>query len=80
VKTTFLRVTLQLLVTLAALALWALPAEAGAATGAPSPFLPPYPDYGLPTHCISREAVAQYSRLYIAKHRLALCRGSRVKG
>ena len=30
--------------------LFALPAQAGAATGMPSPFLPPYPDYGLPTH------------------------------
>jgi len=33
------------------LVLFALPAQAGAATGMPSPFLPPYPDYGLPTHC-----------------------------
>lgn len=35
--------------------LFALPANAGAATGMPSPFLPPYPDYGLPTHCPCRD-------------------------
>jgi hypothetical protein len=32
---------------------FAFPASAagGAANGTPSPFMPPYPDYGLPTHC-----------------------------
>ncbi len=35
--------------------LFALPAKAGAASGMPSPFLPPYPDYGLPTHCPCRD-------------------------
>lgn len=45
-----MKVRLSLAVILMAV-LFALPAQAGAATGMPSPFLPPYPDYGLPTHC-----------------------------
>jgi len=42
----------MILIALFAMPAWsAIPAMAGAPAHMPSPFMPPYPDYGLPTHC-----------------------------
>jgi hypothetical protein len=49
--------TLLLSVLMFELAL-ALPAAAGAATGMPSPFMPPFPDFGCCGRCTSHAAVS----------------------
>lgn len=57
-----LAVKIALLLSLiAAATLFALPARAGAASGMPSPFFPPYPDYGCHARCILRHE-AEYLR------------------
>jgi len=48
----------------------ALPARAGAAGGTPSPFYPPYPDYGCDAHCIVRHE-AEFRYRAVAAHRPA---------
>ena len=45
---------IQLLVIGAITILFAPAAGAGAATGMPSPFFPPYPDFGLCVRCVSK--------------------------
>jgi len=39
------------------------PARAGAASGMPSPFFPPYPDYGCDARCIVRHEAAFHCRI-----------------
>ncbi len=52
----------QLLVIGAITILFAPAAGAGAATGMPSPFFPPYPDFGLCVRCVSKlDASPRYS-------------------
>jgi hypothetical protein len=46
--------SIQLLVIGAITILFAPAAGAGAATGMPSPFFPPYPDFGLCVRCVSK--------------------------
>ena len=46
------------------------PARAGAAGGMPSPFFPPYPDYGCDARCIVRHE-AQFRCRTTAARRLA---------
>jgi hypothetical protein len=69
---------IQLLVIGAITTLFAPAAGAGAATGMPSPFFPPYPDFGLCARCILKhEASPRYPvftgyhherRLYLRSH------------
>jgi hypothetical protein len=57
--------SIQLLVIGAITILFARAAGAGAATGIPSPFFPPYPDFGLCVRCVSTlDASRRYSRLH----------------
>ena len=57
------------LLLIAAGSAFALPALAGAAGGMPSPFFPPYPDYGCDARCLVRHEAAFRCRS-AAGHRL----------
>lgn len=54
------------------------PARAGAASGMPNPFFPPYPDYGCDARCIMRHEAALHCRIAggarLTRHGAAWCR------
>jgi hypothetical protein len=60
---------LSILGLLAASILATTPAGAGAASGMPSPFFPPYPDYGCDARCILRHE-AQFQCRTAMPHRM----------
>jgi len=61
-----MKITLPLALA-AACVLFTLPARAGAAGGMPSPFFPPYPDYGCDARCIVRHEAEYRCRIAAAR-------------